>query len=188
MNKRAAVLILLPVLVVGSVWLNWPNSNVPDAPPFQDAGQIRAADDGRLIPLVINDLRWKLAVVPAERRDRWRSWPEPARHAYALAWLENDNGPGAPSAFEGFGAIVGATGEHLPTLAEMSEAYAAIGAQPCAAIVAEAAKIDASSGPAAFTDCDNRLRRQMAVCKTRALYRDYLRSHAEDVAAALPPN
>ncbi len=186
MNKRT-LLILLPVLVVGSVWLNWPSSSVPDAPPFQDAEQICAADDSQLIPLVINDLRWKLAVVPAEQRNLWRSWPEPARHAYALAWLENDNGPGAPSAFEGFGAIVGATGEHLPTLAEMSEAYAAIGAQPCAAIVAEAAKIDRSGGPGAFTTCDNRLRKQMAVSKTRELYRAYLRTHAEDIAAATPP-
>lgn len=186
MNKRA-LLILLPVLVVGSVWLNWPSSSLPDAPPFLDAEQIRAADDSQLIPLVINDLRWKLAVVPAERRERWRSWPEPARHTYALAWLENDNGPGAPSAFEGFGAIVGATGEHLPTLAEMSEAYAAIGAQPCAAIVNEAASVDQGGDPHAYADCDNRLRKQMAVCRTRTLFRDYLRSHAEDIAAALPP-
>lgn len=76
---------------------------------------------------------------------------------------------------------------HVPTLSEMSEAYAAIGAPPCAVIVAEAAKVEAGSGPAAFADCDGRLRKQMAVSKTRDLYRAYLRTHAEDIAAAAPP-
>lgn len=185
-NKRN-LLILLPALIACSIWLNWPSQHLPEAPPAMDAAQIRATPVNQVIALVTNDLRWKLAVVPAQRRDRWRAWPEPARHVYALAWLENDNGPGASSAFEGFHAIVTATGEHLPTLDDMSAAYTAIGAEPCAAIVADVAKIDQGGGPSAFTILDNRLRQQMTACRTRVLYRDYIRSHAEDIAAVRPP-
>lgn len=188
--------LILVVLVALSIWLNWPHEVLPDGPPPIDAAQIRDTTDNLLIPTVIDDLRWKLAIVPINRREGWRTWPEPARHAYALSFTISEPEPGIPGIFSGFADLIAASGTHVPALSDIADAYTAIGAPSCAAVVTEAAataeRLELKRGepiptPAAFATLDTKLRRQSAASKTVGLLKAYIRAHAEDIAAARPP-
>lgn len=188
--------IILVTLVALSAWLNWPREPLPEGPPPIDAAQIRDTTDNLLIPTVVDDLRWRLAVLPVGDRGAWRSWAEPARHVFALSFTISEPETGTPGVFSGFADIIAAPGRHVPDLAVIADAYSAIGAPSCAAIVTEAAstaeRLELKRGepvptPAAFAALDAKLRRQSAATKTVGLLKAYIRSHAEDIAAARPP-
>lgn len=193
MKRMKWLFVMLTVLVAGSIWLNWPHSQLPVAPPAMNAEQILAATDTQVVSLVITDLRWKLAEIPPEKRTGWRSWPAPARHVLALSWTERDDDPNTPPTFDGFAALLANPAPNMPTMAELAEAYTAIGAPKAAAVVEEADKVakdaDITPGqpienPAIFAAADRKLRAQSAACKAPLLLRAYVRAHAEDIADA----
>lgn len=195
--KRRWTISAIVVLTLASVWLNWPHNDLPTAPQAMTADEIRATQDTQVITLATTDLRWKLAEVSPDKRTRWRAWPKAAQHVFVLAWTESDNGPGAPSVFDGFAALLARSGPNIPTLPEIAEAYTAIGAPTIAAIVDEAHATANMAGiipgnpierPADFAAFDSKFHHESTTCKAVVLLRAYIREHADDIAAAHIPH
>lgn len=182
------VLILLAGL---AIWIHL--ANAPErrhAPPSMTSEQILACPETQVVSLVTTDLRWKLAELDAAEFGRWRTLPAPARHILALAWVERDDAPGTPPIFQGFASLLANTVANMATLAEIAEAYDAIGAPAAAAVVTQAAQLAATTDKpaAAHADPFAALNRQLLSQSSKAgvirLLRAYVRSNAEVIAAA----
>jgi hypothetical protein len=195
--KRRWTIGALVILTLASVWLNWPRNELPTAPQSLTADEIRATPDTQVIALATADLRWKLAEIPPELRTRWRAWPKPVQHIYVLAWTESDNGPGAPSVFDGFAALLSRSGPQVPTLSEIAAAYTAIGAPTIADVVDEAQTTASAAGiipgnpierPGDFASLDRRFHQESTNCKAVVLLRAYIREHADAIAATRIPH
>ena len=191
--KTTWLVLLLVVLVGLSIWVNL--ANRPErrkAPPAMTAEQILAVPESQVFSLVTHDLRWRLAELDPSDFGKWRTLPAAARHVFALAWVERDDGPGTPPVFTGFASIVGNSAANVPTLAEISEAYTAIGASAPAAVVSQAEQIATASGlargDAPGNDPFPTLNQQLLSASSKAgvirLLRTYIRDNAEVIATA----
>ncbi|MCK6486727.1 MAG: DMP19 family protein [Planctomycetes bacterium] len=189
---------LLPafaVVVAAGVAVHWPRAGrAYDLPAAQTAEALAALPDDRLVYAVVSELRWHLSDRgPDQVGARWRALAPAPRHVLALSWFIDDNGPGPSSQFTGFANHLAATAVHAPTLAELTEAYRAIGASRCAEAVEMARKAaDAGGwtqggarpeGPDPFAAANRELVAAERAGGVVGLLRAYVRAHLDELAA-----
>lgn len=191
---------LVPVLVVAVALAVWVHAAGADPsrqpPPRLTSTGIAALSDAEIIGRVTADLRWRLVNLPPAQMTRWRSFPAPARHLLALAPVV-DASDLPPPVFEGFAALVESSLPTAPTLAEIAEAFTAIGAAAEAEAVAAAGLVARPSGIQAagragpgsggadgYAAHDRRLRALLATGGAGKRLRAYLRQHADEIASA----
>ncbi|MCK6486733.1 MAG: hypothetical protein L6R48_00080 [Planctomycetes bacterium] len=175
-----AVLLVVLVVMVGAaaaVW--WPSSRVdlPEQPPLE-AVELSSLPAAQAPGRAADQLRWYLTL-DRSRMVRWRALPDPARHLLVLSAVEGAEGITAHP-FKGIAATAD-NGTLSFTVAELVDAYRAIGAKACAAVAEEAGK--ASGDAKRLADCDRRLIAASAQDKAITLLAAYVLQHADELAA-----
>ena len=177
----AGGIVACPVALV--LWLG--RGSGIEIPPPLTPDQVRAAPAERVVPLVTADLRLAITVGRA-----WRSLPPPARHVYAISWVQSDPGAGGnppTGGFSGFRSFMARSGPQVPTPAEIAEAYAAIGAPAVAPVMNDAQRIAVESGqdpqgPDPFTRANREFLDACDRAGTKVLLRTYVQTHADEIA------
>lgn len=190
------VAILLTLVVVSVVVLSGNRRTPIPGPPPMTAAEIAALPDTQLIQRVTDDLRWKVADV-APHLERWRLIGEPARHVLSLSWIDQSCGPAIPVGYDGFSGLLKNQAANMASLEDMALAYEAIGSPQLARVVRDARlladKLTETSHASEtmgnpFESLDRSFVKLLNKEHAESLLRQYIRSHAEDIATASIPN